>query len=206
MVFFFVSSTPCFSITAWHFDMIMSYFSFPSTALPSFMSLSVYLPLSNYIYMILILGGWGKGRQPKVVSMTDMSSACFLSQKLKSIYTFSRLFCCLTHPSFHLPFFSQPPQLHLRVSSASFVPKCPLKTFLSLRPFCKSPEFIQQGLVLGIDFSLDTQVYYTGKNLHISLTNPSAEKATFISKIYMCILLLLYALIWPIFFQVLCFG
>lgn len=138
-VFLIVSSTPCFLLTAWHFDMVMSYFSFPSTALPSFMSLSVYLPLSNYIYIILILGECGKGRQPKVVSMIDMSSACFLSQKLKSIYTFSRLFA----PWLYLsdPFFLPPPILFAAPSAPPESLICQL--LMSPQNFSVTPSLLQ---------------------------------------------------------------
>lgn len=54
--FLIVSSTPHFSLTAWHFDMVC--LTFPSTTLPSFMSLyiSIYLSLSNYVYHSHFLG------------------------------------------------------------------------------------------------------------------------------------------------------
>lgn len=136
--FLIVSFTPCFSLSAWHFDTVMSSLNHSSHL---HVPLYIYLPLSDYVYQSYFLGGVEE-ETTQSCFYGRHSSACFLCQKAESMHTLSRLFTqlFLSDPSSLPPpillttALSAPLEFHLPCS----YPNISSKAFYHTAPFARS--------------------------------------------------------------------
>lgn len=119
---------------------------FPPPLFPSSCP-SIYLFTSVWLYVsVLFLGRSGGRDNPKLFlwqtlfSLLPLSEGGIHAHFVKAFHTTLPVWPILpstSHSSYHSPVSST------RVSSAMFLPKHLLKSFLSHCPFCKIPEFIQ---------------------------------------------------------------